>query len=123
MATILVIDDDQAIVDALQTALSIKGYEVVSTTNADEAVPLATECDPDLILLDYLLSGSNGSEIVEDLRLSPQTRSIPIVMLSAHPKAQDEAKTNGARAFLPKPFELQVLYDIVHTYISEPRDK
>lgn len=121
MATILVIDDDKAIVEALEAALSMKGYEVVSTTDADEAVALATECNPSLILLDYLLSGSNGGEVVEDLHMSSQTRSIPIIMLSAHPKAQTEAKTIGANAFLSKPFELQVLYDMVSEYTQEPR--
>lgn len=78
MPTILVVDDDPSIVDAISAALEIKGYVVVSTTDADYAAPLALECVPNLILLDYLLSGSDGTEVLQDLQQSSVTASMSL---------------------------------------------
>ncbi|PWU23527.1 two-component system response regulator [Candidatus Cerribacteria bacterium 'Amazon FNV 2010 28 9'] len=116
MATILVIDDDPTIVEAMRAALEIQHYTVIGTVDADMAPQLAHTYHPHLILLDYLLSGSNGTTVIEGLKKDPLTAKIPLILLSAHPKAREEAKRMGATAFIPKPFDLSLLYTMIRKY-------
>ena len=61
---------------------------------------------PDLILLDVLLSGKDGREIVKRLKSQEETRHIPVIMFSAHPSAEKTARAAGADDFVAKPFEM-----------------
>ncbi|HEY7057438.1 MAG TPA: response regulator [Ktedonobacterales bacterium] len=108
--TIIVVDDEPDIEFALTLMLGDAGYHVEARSQADELIQrLRTEKAPDLILLDMLLAGRDGREIVRDLKADPSTRSIPVLMISAHPRAAQEAADAGADGFLAKPFELETL--------------
>jgi CheY-like chemotaxis protein len=108
--TIIVVDDEPDIVFALTLMLGDAGYHVVAMSQADELIRrLRTEKAPDLILLDMLLAGRDGREIVRGLKANPSTRSIPVLMMSAHPRAAQEAANAGADGFLAKPFDLDTL--------------
>jgi DNA-binding response OmpR family regulator len=64
---------------------------------------------PDLILIDVLLSGKDGREIVKSLKSQQETKQIPTIMFSAHPSAEETMQQAGADDFLEKPFDIDVL--------------
>ncbi|HEU4783655.1 MAG TPA: response regulator [Ktedonobacterales bacterium] len=108
--TIIVVDDEPDIVFALTLMLGDAGYHVIAVSQGDDLIRLLrSEKAPDLILLDMLLAGRDGREIVRELKANPFTRSIPVLMMSAHPRAAQEAADAGADGFLAKPFELETL--------------
>jgi CheY-like chemotaxis protein len=116
---ILIVEDDPDIVLALTTILEDEGYVVValdSGKHLSENLPPSSL--PDLILLDMLLSGQDGREIARQLKADPSTRHIPILMLSAYPTIEQEAKAAGADSFLAKPFELDDLLAKVTSYVT-----
>ncbi len=73
---------------------------------------------PHLLLLDVLLSGKDGREIVKDLKGQEETRAIPIIMFSAHPSAEETPRATGADDFLAKPFDIDVLLDKIAHFLS-----
>jgi CheY-like chemotaxis protein len=108
--TIIVVDDEPDIVFALTLMLGDASYHVVAVSQGDDLIQLLrSEKAPDLILLDMLLAGRDGREIVRDLKADPSIRSIPVLMISAHPRAAQEAANAGADGFLAKPFDLDTL--------------
>ena len=115
---ILIVDDEPDIVVALAAMLQDAGY-LVSTPRDDEQLEsvLARE-QPQLILLDMLLSGRDGREIVRQLKGQAATRDVPILMLSAYPAAAREALAAGADDFLAKPFDLDELLQKVTAHIA-----
>lgn len=117
-AKILVLEDDRAILEALEMALQDGGYETVSSTQDGERLEnLLREGLPDLILLDILLSGHDGRDICKQLKAQEATKHIPVVMISAHPAAKDAAIEAGADGFLAKPFDLDELMAIVEQFV------
>lgn len=95
--TILIVDDEPDIVLALSAILEDEGYTVVSAGKGDDLTRyLDGAQSPDLILLDMPLSGRHGADILRELEQRQNTRHIPVVMLSAHPDAEQEARTVGA---------------------------
>jgi DNA-binding response OmpR family regulator len=110
-ATILVIDDDVGILDAMEALLDDEGYRVLPFLQPQPALDLLTpgSAQPDLIVLDVLLSGSDGRDICHALKSDPRTQHIPIIMTSAHPGAQASVAACGADDFIPKPFDIDDL--------------
>lgn len=116
--TILIVDDEPDIVLAITSILEDAGYAVISATRSESLIQsLSQESLPDLILLDMLLSGQRGTKITEELKRDQQTRHIPILMLSAHPDAELEARSAGADGFIAKPFDLDDLLATVATLL------
>jgi CheY-like chemotaxis protein len=113
---ILVIDDDESILEVLYIVLAGEGYHVETSVNILPLQKLDGE-RPDLILLDVLLSGEDGIEICKRLKNQQQTRDIPIILLSAHSSASKTASNSGANAFLDKPFDIDVLVDLVKEHL------
>jgi CheY-like chemotaxis protein len=113
---ILVVDDDEGIVDALSLMLKEVGYEVNGILRGEEAYSQTEKFRPDLIFLDILMSGVDGRDICKKLKGDNKTKSIPIVMISAHPSAERHAKIVGADGFLAKPFETDELLDMAQKY-------
>jgi CheY-like chemotaxis protein len=103
---IVILDDDPDILEFLQELLKLEGYNVVATARAEYVENLHDGSLPDLILLDILLSGKDGREIVKRLKSQEKTRRIPMILFSAHPNAEMTARAAGADDFLAKPFEV-----------------
>jgi CheY-like chemotaxis protein len=114
---ILIIDDEPDILAFLSAMFEDVGYNVATSERGDYIDKLNTGPLPDVILLDMLLSGSDGREIARRLKSQEETDHIPIIMTSAHPFAQQEAKECGADDFLAKPFEMDELLDVVEKYV------
>ena len=99
---VLVVDDEPDILEFLQIILEEEGYEVVTSDKADYLEQLHNGGLPHLILVDVLLSGKDGREIVKYLKSQPETKQSPIIMFSAHPSAEATARQAGADDFLAK---------------------
>ena len=103
---ILVVDDEPDILEFLQELLKQEGYIVATTDKAEYIENLHNGGLPDLILIDVLLSGKDGRDIVKHLKSQEETSRIPVVMFSAHPSAEETARAAGADDFVAKPFEM-----------------
>ena len=115
---ILIVDDDEALLEAVKMALEIEDYEVKTLSKSQEVLKIIKEFNPDLILLDYLLSGEDGRDVASRIRAMPHGKQVPIIMFSAHPNARNSLGKFGIDDFLPKPFDLDVLIDMVGKYTS-----
>lgn len=115
---ILVIDDDGGILEAFEAMLTSVGYEVEISTDPDSLQKRTKNMLPDLLLLDVLLSGRDGREICKQLKSQPETKELPIIMISAHPGAGTTIKDAGADDFLPKPFEMDDLLKKIAKYTT-----
>ena len=106
-AKVLVIDDSTVNLRFLEVVLRKAGFEVVSTSNALEAVPLALDQDPHIILLDVLMPGVNGLEVLRLLKQNHVTQNVPVLMVSSQTtgEAVRQALEGGAFDFLKKPVE------------------
>jgi CheY-like chemotaxis protein len=109
---VLVVDDDPTIVCFLREALEDEGYEVVTAVDG-EALPLAQDRHPSVILLDVAMPGMDGLEVSRRLRADPVTALIPIVAMSAQHHLEAVVARMPVNDRLPKPFELDQLYDTV----------
>ena len=110
--TVLVVDDDPLIVDFLEMALEDVGYQVLATFGGD-ALPLARDHQPAVILLDINMPGMDGMEVSRRLRDDPATAAIPIIVMSAQDRLRATGPLMPVDDRLPKPFELAVLYQKV----------
>lgn len=105
MSTIAVIDDDVYIGDLLEKILTQEGYSVVRAYSGTEALLLLSQCRPDLVLLDLMLPGLSGEEVL------PKIQEIPVIVISAKIDVEDKVKMlmDGADDYLTKPFDVQEL--------------
>ena len=115
---LLVVDDEQDILEFLKVILEDEGYIVVTTDKDDYLEQLNNDIPPDLILLDMLLSGKDGREIVKYLKMNDKTKQIPVIMFSAHPDAQEVTRQAGADDFVAKPFEIDQLLNKIAQHLK-----
>lgn len=114
---ILVVDDDPDILLFLQVILEEEGYIVVTTDKGEYLEKLNNGSLPHLVLLDVLLSGKDGRDIVRYLKNQEKTKHIPVIMFSAHPSAEGTALKAGADAFVAKPFDIDVLLRKIESFL------
>lgn len=115
---VLIIDDDKDILEPLELLLSSEGYTVDTTTKGEQTFTKIAEFKPDLILLDVLMSGTDGRTICKKIKGDAETKKIKVVMMSAHPSAKFDAKGSGADDFIAKPFEISELLAIVKNNLT-----
>jgi DNA-binding response OmpR family regulator len=113
MHRILVVDDDQSILDAMEITLKLQDYEVETTAKGEETFSKIETFRPDIILMDVYLSGMDGREICKQIKEQDQTRHIPVIIFSANKSMKDLFKESGANDFIGKPFNMDELYDKV----------
>lgn len=116
---VLVVDDDQAIVDALCMLLEMEGFNAKGYSGADVLESIKT-LQPDLVLLDVWLSGQDGREICRTIKSDPLSANLPIVLISASRDLPTSAKQAGADDYLEKPFDMDVVVAKVRQLL-EPR--
>lgn len=105
-AKLLLVEDDASLAELLEFRFEAEGYEVRSTTDGDEALILAAEETPDLIILDWMVEGTSGIEVCRRLRRDKATAHVPIIMLTAREAEDDRIRglETGADDYVPKPF-------------------
>lgn len=107
---VLVVDDEYAIAKLLQLHLEGEGYEVIMVLNAADAYPKIKALKPDVVTLDVMMPEMNGFQIMELLKADPETRDIPVLLISIVEGAQRERGLRmGASAFLGKPIDFEEL--------------
>ncbi len=106
---ILVVDDDSGIGEMLKTLLEFYEYDVTVTAKPEETEKLIIAEKVDLVLLDMLISGVNGTDVCARLRNNPQTENTPVLMMSALHDAGTKCREAGANDFIAKPFEMDDL--------------
>lgn len=109
---ILVVEDNLDSRELMHLHLSTEGFSVVIATNGREGLYMANAEHPDLIITDIEMPELNGLDLVKELRAQPETRNIPIIVLSALGSAEmDKAIRAGADRAMPKPVLLDALAD------------
>ncbi len=114
---ILVCDDDDGILDMLSIILQSKGYSVVTEMHSKGIYERIEKEKPDLLLLDLWMPQLSGEEILKTLKNNPQTKGLPVVVISASRDGADVAKHSGADDFLEKPFDISKLVNKIQSYI------
>jgi DNA-binding NtrC family response regulator len=123
-ATVLVVDDEPFNVDLLEQELRAAGYRTISASSGEGGVALATQAQPDLILLDLLMPEIDGYEACRRLKASDATRSIPVIVLTSLTETSNKVRAfrEGAVDYVTKPFETEELLARVGTHIALRRE-
>jgi DNA-binding response OmpR family regulator len=116
---ILVLDDNQDILDIVQETLAYEKFDVKGTAEGSEVIPLVEEFEPDLVILDYRVSGANGGEICRQIKSHPRFNNIPVIIFSAYINNDSELLTYGCDAIINKPFDLTELVEKVNALVSK----
>ncbi len=105
MALIMIVDDSPTEVHVMRTVLEKHGYETMSAADGSECMSLVREMRPDLILMDVVMPGINGFQATRTLSRDPETRSIPVVMITTKSQETDRVwgMRQGAIDYLVKP--------------------
>lgn len=121
---ILVVDDEPDIRLMCRVNLELEGYEVLEAPDGDAAVALVTQVVPDLVVLDVMIPGRDGWQVLEWLKGSPRTMNVPVIMLTARVQREDEMRgwRGGAAEYLSKPFNPGTLNDVVRRVLSGVED-
>ena len=121
MAKILLIDDDPDIRTVMSTFLKREGFEVETASRREEALEKLSSDKPSAILLDVLLSGSDGRELCRELKASAATKHIPVIMFSGHPGAAQQFESYGADDFISKPINTETLLQKLSRQMAEKK--
>lgn len=118
MSKILVVDDDQDILSVMKILLTLKGFTVEVTQRGELTFEKIKSFKPDLVLLDVLISGVDGRTICKEIKSEESLKSLPVIMLSAHPGAAATICDYGADGFVNKPFEIDYLISKINEQLN-----
>ena len=118
-ASILVVEDEEPIQILLAYNLEAEGYRLRVTSQGEDVTRMAAEERPDLIVLDWMLPGISGIEVCRLLRTRPETRDIPVIMLTARSEEAERVRglSTGADDYIVKPFSVPELLARVRTIL------
>lgn len=105
-ARMLLVEDDAALAELLSWHFTREDFDVVHTGDGEEALLLAQESPPDIVLLDWMIEGLSGIEVCRRLRRASETANVPIIMLTARGEEEDRVRglETGADDYVTKPF-------------------
>ncbi|HJT31829.1 MAG TPA: response regulator [Pirellulales bacterium] len=119
--TILIIDDDDAMVDVLSQRLSRQGYEIVVAASGDEGLAIARDRRPHLVLLDLRLPDADGFSVCQQLADDSGTCTIPVIILSGMERSDiiRRSRAAGCQYYVRKPYDPNALLILVQHAIGE----
>ncbi len=122
-ATILVVDDEPEITEIIEAFLENAGYNVKVENQPHNAIPLARELKPDLILLDIMMPGMDGYQICNQIKEDPNMSETPVIFLTGKDTKDDQGKSFqvGGDMFIKKPFSCERLLEIVNIVLLSIR--
>jgi CheY-like chemotaxis protein len=122
MGRVLVVDDSPFMIRLVTYILDSAGYETASAENGRIALDMIAQQPPDLVFLDTMMPEMNGLETLRSIRANPETRDIPVLMLTAMVQDDDYrvAEDAGADGYLVKPFTQAAVLDSVARYLGAP---
>ena len=117
--TVLLIEDEQNIIEAVSFILSRDGWEVKTHANGQNAMEAVRAREPDVVILDVMLPGKSGFDILSEIRAEARFEMLPVLMLSARGQAKDleMAKRAGANRYMTKPFSNAEVLDAVRDLV------
>lgn len=115
---ILVLDDNEDIINLIKDILADEDYEVTGHTQTDDIIRLIKQEKPDVVLIDYLLTGINGGEFCHQIKKHPDTAHTPVIMLTAHTRVLNSLGNYGWDAFIEKPFDNADLKQTINDVLS-----
>ncbi len=116
---ILVVDDDSMIGEMLKAVLEFKGYEVLVSGKPNETEENIIENNIDLVILDKLISGVDGTDVCIKVKDNDKTANVKVLMMTALHNAGPECLEAGADAFMTKPFDMEMLYKNVENLLNQ----
>jgi CheY-like chemotaxis protein len=117
LATVLICEDEPALRELIR--LSLDGhYEFAEAEDGRACLEVAREVQPDLIVLDMMLPGLTGLEVLRELRRDPELATIPVIVLTAQPGTRDDALRAGANLVMDKPFNVDDISVAVKEVLS-----
>jgi two-component system OmpR family response regulator len=120
---VLVIEDEPNIIEAISFILSRDGWEVKTHSNGHDAVEAVRARAPDLVILDVMLPGKSGFDILQDMRKDDELSTIPVLMLTARGQERDRemAERAGADRYMTKPFSNAEVLEAVRDLVGDER--
>ena len=117
---VLLVDDDQDVLDFLQMLLAVEGLKTVQASEAGTALQALSDDEVGLVLLDVAMPGIDGLQLCRQIKASPRTRDLPVMVLSARPGqgVEDEAMAAGAETFVRKPFDNDRLLSLIRARLA-----
>lgn len=121
MATILIVDDDQSTQLLMRRMLARLDVEIVGATRCSDALRLASDLVPDVILMDILLPGSyeNGWTTAKTIRDDPRLKHIPIIIVSATNIIRNSTTGHQYEGYFQKPFQVRDLLDCIRSFVTD----
>lgn len=118
--TVLLIEDEQNIIEAVSFILSRDGWEVKTHANGHDAMDAVRARAPDVVILDVMLPGKSGFDILQEIRADATHKQLPVLMLSARGQAKDleMAERLGANRYMTKPFSNGEVLDAVRGLVA-----
>ena len=112
---VLLIEDEPNIIEAIRFILSREGWRVDTHSNGEDAVSIVREKTPDVVILDVMLPGRSGYDILREMRDDPAMTDLPVLMLTARGQSRDRemAERAGVSRFMTKPFSNSEVLDAV----------
>lgn len=123
MNRVLLLDNDEGVLDMMQEALSYGGFEVKAISQTNNIIPEIDKYHPDLVILDYILTGVNGGELCHQIKANKKTAELPVVLVSAYPRVLKSLGDYGADDFISKPFDLDDFLGRIHNLINKQLDR
>lgn len=119
MSRVLVVDDEPDVLLLCRLNLQQRGHELLEATDGSTALQLALERHPDVVVLDLMMPGMNGYEVLETLQNDERTSDIPVLVLTAKSLRADRERSHmlGASGFITKPFLPSELCDMVESLV------
>ncbi len=119
--SVLVIDDDRIIRELLRNILSKKGYKTYMAEDGPSGLQAAHKGDIDLILLDWMMPGMNGLEVLKRLKKGNKTKNIPVIMLTGKDSRcdVDQAASLGVVDYIVKPFNLSIIAQTIEEKLEK----
>ncbi|MDD2563792.1 MAG: response regulator [Salinivirgaceae bacterium] len=113
--TILVIDDSSTSVFLMESLLKEEGYDAIVATSGEKGLTIIAKNQPDLILLDIMMPGKSGFDVLEELQADPKTKDIPVIIISARIEHAEQEKglALGAKSYLTKPLDFDTLFKTI----------
>jgi DNA-binding response OmpR family regulator len=113
---VLVVDDERAILTVLRVKLGISGYDVATASSGEEALALINSMHPDIMLLDVIMPGMDGFEVLEKVRAVSE---LPVIVISARPENRQRALNLRANDFLAKPLDVDELVGRIEVLLGK----
>jgi DNA-binding NtrC family response regulator len=115
---IIIFDDDESILHIMKYILREKGWEVLSSHQSNDADKQIRAAAPSIVMMDNNIPDHGGVFAIKSIKNQADLQHIPVILFTAHSEIRTIAKEAGADAYLPKPFDLEKLYQLIDRFIS-----